>query len=251
METSFIFRRALQAMVPAVLLLTACGKDDDPVATPVVDQGKVTFINAASHIPGASLKFTVNNSDKATLTYGAASGYQSIPVGSYPIQVTSGTVTVLTQPAVALEKDKNYTFIASPAANSAVVGGLFISDDLTAPAAGKAKIRVVNFGQGPTLVNPLRLSQVTSTAGGNVVVNITPTVGNNAATAFTEFTPGDYALSIADNNGTSVAQVGSGTGAGTGTKVYEAGKFYTVVVTGTYGSGDPTQALKAFLSTNN
>jgi hypothetical protein len=250
MQTSFI-SRALWALVPATLLLAACGKDDKPAPTPAPDQGKVLFVNAASHIPGASLKFTVNSSDKATLAYGASSGYQGVGVGSYPIQVTSGNLAVLTQPAVTIEKDKNYTFIATPTTSASTVGGLFLSDDLTAPASGKARIRVINLGQGPTLVNPIRLSQVTSTAGGNVVVNIVSNIAGGSASSFTEFTPGDYALSILDNNGVAKAQLGSGTGAGTGTKLYESGKIYTVVVTGTADSADPNQALKAYLYANN
>lgn len=250
MNPSAYFRRAALAVLPATLLLAACSKTDTPAPTPVADTGKVTFVNAASHIPGATLKFSVENSEKAALTYGANIGYQGVQTGSRVIVVTSGTQVVLTQPAATIEKDKNYTFVATAAASSAAVGGQFFIDDLALPTdPTKARIRIINVAQ--VVMNPIRLSQITTTAGGPVVVSIVGNTASNSASAFTDFTPGDYALSILDNNGTAKAQLGSGTGAGTGTKIFQAGKLYTVVVSGTADSADPAQILKAFLIQNN
>jgi len=246
MRLSSVFRRSLWLALPAVLAFSGCSDD---TSTPAPDQGKVTFINGASHIPGATLKFQVDNAEKASLAYGASSTAQSIATGSRVIKVLSGTQTVLTQPAVTLDKDKNYTFVATPAATPASVGGQFIIDDLTAPATGKARIRVINLGQN--LTNPIKLSQVTSTAGGPVVVDLVTSIASNQASAFTDVNPGTYGLSILDNNGVTKAEVGTGTGTGTGTKAYVAGKLYTIVVTGTADSADPAQALKAYLSQNN
>ena len=53
-----------------------------------------------------------------------------------------------------MEKDKSYTFVASPAATTATVGGILFADDLTAPTTGKAKIRLINLGQN--LTSPIR-----------------------------------------------------------------------------------------------
>jgi hypothetical protein len=251
MNLSAYFRRATLAVLPATMLLAACSKTDTPVTPPpAVDTGKVNFVNAASHIPGATLKFSVENSEKASLTYGSNSGYQGVQTGSRVVVVNSGTQVVLTQPAATIDKDRNYTFVATSAASSAVVGGQFFSDDLTPPTdATKARIRIINVAQAVT--NPIRLSQVTTTAGGPVVVTIVGNTAGNSASAFTDFTPGDYALSILDNTGTAKAQLGSGTGAGTGTKLFQAGKLYTVIVSGTADSADPAQTLKAFLIQNN
>lgn len=251
MKTSFVFRRAIQALLPATLLLAACSKSDTPAPAPVVvDNGKIVFVNAASHIPGATLKFNIENSEKASLTYGSNSSYQTVQTGSRVVVVNSGTQTVLTQPAATIDKDKNYTFVATSATSSAVVGGQFFTDDLTSPTdPAKARIRIINVAQ--VVVNPIRLSQITTTAGGPVVVNIVGNTASNSASAFTDFTPGDYALSILDNNNVAKAQLGSGTGAGTGTKLFQAGKLYTVIVSGTADSADPAQTLKAFLIQNN
>lgn len=252
METTLILRRTAQVLLPATLLLAACSKSDTPAPTPAAETGKVTFINAASHIAPTTLKFLVDNTEKASQAYGSGSGYQSITTGNRSLQVAAGTQTAFTM-ALVVEKDKNYTFVASPASSSSATNGLFFTDVLTAPATGKARIRVINLGQGVT--TPVRLSQVTSTVTGPVVADIVTNVALNTASAFTEFTPGTYALSVLDNSATAgaspLAQVGDGSGSGTGTKNYEAGKIYTVVFSGTSGSLNNDQKLKAFLSQNN
>ncbi|WP_201977433.1 DUF4397 domain-containing protein [Hymenobacter rubidus] len=251
METSFLFRRTLQAVLPATMLLAACSKSDTPAPAPA-DTGKVTFINAASHIAPTTLKFLVDNAEKASQAYGGNSGYQSINTGNHTLQVAAGTQTAFST-ALVVEKDKSYTFVASPSASSSSTNGLTFTDDLTAPSTGKARIRVINLGQG--VATPVRISQVTSTVTGPVVADIVTGVALNTASAFTEFTPGTYALSILDNSATAganpLAQIGDGSGSGTGTKNYEAGKIYTVVFSGTNGSLNADQKLKAFLSQNN
>lgn len=245
-------RRAAQVVLPAVILLASCSKSDTPVPTPAVDTGRVTFINAASHIAPTTLKFLVDNAEKASQAYGGSSGYQNIQTGSRTLQVASGTQTAFST-TLTVEKDKNYTFVASPSTSSSTTNGLTFPDDLTAPASGKARIRIINLGQG--VATPVRISQVTSTVSGPVVADIVTNVALNTASAFTDFTPGTYALSVLDNSATAgatpLAQIGDGSGSGTGTKNYEAGKIYTVVFSGTNGSLNNDQKLKAFLSQNN
>lgn len=237
--------RALAAVLPVVLALTSCG-GDDPAPAPAPDQGRVAFVNAASHIAPTTLRFLVDNTEKASLAYGVASGYQSIQAGNRSVQVAAGSQTALTIP-VAVEKDKNYTFVATPGASTAVVGGVLIPDDLTAPTAGKAKIRVINLSQ--SVATPIRLAQVTAVTGGGVIVN---DVAASTTSAYTEFNPGNnYSLFISDNANNALVQVGDGSGSGNGTKNYEAGKIYTVLVTGTAGSLNENQKLKTFVFQNN
>lgn len=242
------FRFALLALaLPAALTFSSCGDDDDD-NKPAPAQGKVTFVNAASHVAPANLKFLVDNSEKASLDYGRTSGYQNIQAGGRALKVMAGTQTAVSQ-SINVEQNRNYTFLATPAASASMVGALLVPDDLTAPSARKARIRVINVGQDvPTAI---KLSQVTSTAGGPVVVDIVANVAANTASAFVEFMPANYGLTILDNSGTTLAEVGDGSGSGMGTKNYEAGKIYTVVVSGTPGSISQEQRVKAFLSQNN
>jgi hypothetical protein len=248
MKTS-LFHCAIQAILPATLLLAACSKSDTPAPAPAVDTGKIVFINAASHIAPVTLKFLVDNSEKSSLTYGSSSGsYQTIQTGTRPLQVTAGGQPAFSQ-NIALDKDKNYTFVATPAQTSSVVNGLLFPDDLTITDATKARVRVINLGQSVT--NPIRLSQITTTVSGPVVADVVTNVGASVASPFVNVTAGSYGLSILDANGITIAQVGDGTGAGTGTRNYDAGKSYTVVVSGTNGSLNNDQKLKAFVSQNN
>lgn len=249
MKKASILHRTVLALLPATLLFAACGKSDTPVPISApVDHGRVVFVNAAAHIAPTTLKFTVDNSEKASLTYGTTSSYQDINAGSRALQVTAGSQTALTQP-IGIDKDKNYTFVATATSSTSSVGGLLLADDLTAPATGKARVRVINLGQG--VATPIRLSQVTSTAGGPVVFDIVPNVANASASGFIEFNPGIYSLSILDNSGATLTVVGDGSGSGTGSKKYEEGKIYTVLVSGTAGSLNQDQKLKAFISLNN
>ena len=244
MSANLFNRSFFLAAAPAALFLAGCGNDKNSPA-PAVEQAKVVFVNAASHIAPVNLKFSVDNSEKAALDYGKSSAYQTITSGSRPLQVAAGTQVALSQPLVT-EKDKNYSFFAAPAGSSTSVGALLVPDDLTAPATGKARIRVVHLGQG--VATPIRLSQTTAVTGAGVIVN---DVVAGSASAFTEFNPGNYSLFISNTANAPLVQVGDGSGSGTGTKAYEAGKLYTVLVTGTSGSLNQDQKLKAFVSQNN
>lgn len=247
MATTLVFRRALQVLLPATLLLAACGKDDEPAA-PAPERGKIVFVNAASHIAPTTLKFAIDDVEKASVAYATGSGYQSLATGSRSVRVSAGTQTALTQ-SIAVDKDKSYTFIAAPTNSSTTVRGVLFDDDLSVPAQGKSRIRVINFRQGPSAT--LRLSQVTPTAGGPVIVDIVNNADAFTATRFIDFAPGTYSLSILDDSKSTLAEVGDGSGSGTGTKKYEEGKVYTVVVSGIQGSLNQDQKLKAFLIQNN
>jgi hypothetical protein len=248
MNTTGIFHRIALALLPATLLIAACSKTDTPVPAPV-DRGRVVFVNAASHIAPTTLKFLVDNSEKASLAYGLSSGYQDINPGTRTLQVAAGAQTALTQ-SITVDKEKNYTFVATPASAASAVGGLLITDDLVVPTTtGQGRIRLINLGQGtPT---PLRLAQIISTVNGPVVADIVTNVPSNSASAFTEFTVGVYNLSVLDANGNTVAVVGDGSGAGTGTRKFAEGKIYTILLSGTQGSLNVDQKVKAFLLTNN
>jgi hypothetical protein len=258
METPFILRRALQAMLPAVLLLASCGKDDDPAVPPVADAGKINaYHQAASANVGVKVLF--DDAEKATLTYGQSSNYQSVNTGSRTIKInvaSSGT-TAATQ-TVTVEKDKNYSYFAY-ANTASTVAGLFLTDDLTAPTSGNAKIRLVHLAQG-SVSTPLKISSTSvaglvDVSGVNVLfAGAAPTAGASVgASEFVSIPAGSYNLSVTTGTPSiSVAAVGDGTGAGTGTKNYESGKVYTIIYRGINNPLlDPTLQPKAIVVQNN
>lgn len=247
MSFSSTFRRPLLWALPAAVIFGACSKKDEPAA-PAPDQANVLFVHAA---PGANVavKFLADDVQKAELAYGANSTYQTVLAGTgRTVKVNAGTTTAVTK-TVDFVKGQSYTFFAYTPAAGTGVDGLLLADDLTAPGAGTAKVRVVHLASGAP--SPVRLSQ--STVAGPVDVP-------NASAAFGAGSPlvsvpaGSYNLLItAGTPSVTVLSVGDGTGTGTGTKNYEAGKIYTVLVRGNglATNFDPVLQPKAVVIANN
>ena len=235
METSLILRRAIQAILPATLLLAACGKSDTP-APAAPDQGKIKFYHSAASA-NIDLKFlTGGDAEKANLSYGQNSGYQSVNTGSQTVKVNvASSGANITSPTVGVEKDKNYSFFAY-STSATDLAGLFVPDDLIAPANGKIKIRFVNLAQGAA--TPLKLS---TTAASAVDVPGTETAFATAS-PFVEVLPGSYNVAVTSGTSSTVVyNVGDGNGSsnapGTAAnRTFEAGKIYTVVYRGITGN---------------
>jgi hypothetical protein len=248
MTTALILRRAFQAVLPATLLLAACGKDDKPApAPPAPDQGRVNVFHmaASANVP---VKVLVDDAEKATISYGQNSGYQTLNAGSrvVKVNVASGNTTATTQ-TLSVEKDRSYSYFAY-AATATSVAGLLLTDDLTVPTSGKAKIRLVNLGlDSPT---PLKLSTTAATV--TDIPNTSADFGKGSS--FVEITPGQYNVAVTNGAGSvTVADVADGSGSGTGpNKTYEAGKIYTVILRGINSALQPADLqTKAVLIQSN
>ncbi|WP_460609817.1 DUF4397 domain-containing protein [Hymenobacter terrigena] len=252
MKTSSVFRRAVQAVLPATLLLAACSKSDTPAPTPAPDQGRLSVYHMAASA-NVGLKFLFDDVEKASLNYGQNSLNQALNTGSRTIKVNvaSSGANVDTK-TVTVEKDKNYSYFAYSTSGTQLAG-LVTTDDLTAPSAGKAKIRLVHLGQGAA--TPLKLSATASSA-----VDVVGTETQFAsASPFIEVLPGSYNVAVTSGAASTVIyNVGDGNGTSTndmGTianKTYEAGKIYTVVYRGLTGTtvSDPLK-LRAVIVQNN
>lgn len=247
--TSFLRPALLLAALPAALAFTACSDDDDNnVATP--DQGNVLVYHAAAAANG---QVTALADDKqiGQLNYGQNSGYQKVNTGTPALKINNGTQTVVSQ-AFPVAKDQNYSvFIYSPTATIGSAALLSVPDDLSAPAANQAKVRLVHLGVGAP--SPVRLS-VPSPVPGGAYTDLTTDVAFGTASGFVAVNAASLNLSITSTATprTQVLAVGDGTGSGTGTKNFEAGKIYTIVVRGIAGVGVPAaQQAQAVIIQNN
>ena len=257
MQTSF-FSLTLRALVPATLLLAACGKKDTPAPTPVPDTGKVYVVNGAANVNVAT-KLLIDDAEKASLNYGQTANYQSVNTGARTIKVVGGTTTLVTQ-NVNIEKDKNYSFFIYNPGTSNATEGFLVTDDLTAPATtpapGKAKVRVVHLGQGLGTTNgagqalPINLSEAQTVGYADRITN----VALGSASSFLEINAGTFNLAITTGtapNNVFRFNVGDGNGSGTGTKNYAAGKIYTIIVRGAESNLDNNLKPKAYIIENN
>jgi hypothetical protein len=251
MTTALILRRAFQAVLPATLLLAACGKDDKP-APAAPDQGRVLLSHAAAAANTQVTAF-VNDQQVGQLNYGQSSAYLSVNTGTPTLRINNGTQSVATQ-GLTVAKDQNYSVFAfSPNTTIGSVGLLQVTDDLTAPPAGQAKVRLVHLAVGAP--SPVRLT-VPSPIPGTLGPDISGDVAFGAASGFFNITAGSGPINlIITSTGTprtQVLAVGDGSGSGTGTKTYEAGKIYTIVVRGIAGSAVPAvQQPQAVIVANN
>lgn len=250
MKTPFI-RRALHTMLPAVLLLTACGKDDTPAVTPVADTGKVLVVHAAAAANATQLTAFANDQQLGQLNYGQNTSYATVNAGSVVIKANNASVQVSNK-TISLAKDQSYSVFAfSPSATIGSIDLLPVSDDLTAPAAGTAKVRIVHLGVGAA--TPVRLS-IPSPIPTGTPTDLTTDVAFGSASPFVAVNASALNLIVTSGTTTRTQQVavGDGTGTGTGTKTFEAGKIYTVVVRGVSGSGIPAaQQVQAVIVANN
>ncbi|GAA4014827.1 hypothetical protein GCM10022408_30090 [Hymenobacter fastidiosus] len=244
------------AALPAVFAFAGCSKDEDPVITPAPDQGAVLFVNAAANT-FVGIKAFVDAEEKTQLTYGQNGGgatplYQTVNAGSRTIKIDNAAAgTAFFSQSATVEKDKRHSFfIYSPNA-TATPAGLFTTDNLTAPMAGKAKIRLVHVALGfPVTTGAISLSQ-TQPVG---FLPLTAAVAFPGSSDFVEINAGPANLLVTTGTspaGLTVATVGDGTGTGTGNKNFEAGKIYTIVVRGAVGNQDPSRDAKAFIIQNN
>ena len=239
------FRRylLLAAMPAAALAFSGCGDDDNGPS-----QGRVMAIHAAASA-NARVRVLVDNAELGQLNYGQNTAYVNAASGSRTVKVDVVSTTTPEQNAITqtltIAADQDQSLFAY-APDPTTVALLAVPDDLTAPAAGQAKIRLVHLGQG--VASPLNLSQASVTGG------VTPFIQNTSfptASAFTNIAPGDYNFAVTTSAGAMVAQVGNGTGAGTGVKTYVAGKIYTVVLRGINNNFIQTLRPQATVIENN
>jgi len=243
---------ALRTILPATVLLASCGKDDEP-APPAPDQGRILVSHSAAAVNTAVTVF-VNDQQGGQLNYGQTGTYFNINTGTPTLSVKNGT-QVVTSKTPAIAKDQNYSaFLYSTSGTIGSADMLVVPDDLAAPAANTAKVRLVHLGVGAA--SPVRLTVPAATPGGPTT-DLTADVAFGTASSFAALNAGPFNLSVTTGTAgsttrTPVIAVGDGTGSSTGSKTFEAGKIYTIVVRGISGSGVPAaQQTQVVIIQNN
>ena len=163
-----------------------------PAAFAQSGTAKVRVIHASPDAPAVDV--IVNGNRALTnVPFFAASAYLDLPAGSYDIQVVpagDNSPVVSDAKGVRIEAGKEYTIAAT--GKIAEIKPTILIDDLSAPAAGKAHVRVIHFSPdapavdikvagGPTLISNLAFPQASNylpVDAGSYNLQVTPAGGD-------------------------------------------------------------------------
>ena len=187
-------------------------------------------IRVAHFSPDApSIDVYVDGKKKLTnVPYQAVSDYLALPAGNHTFDIraagspaTGAAVVTASQSLVA---SKNYT-VAAIGALSAISGKVF-EDDVTPPAAGKSKVRLIHAATDVPEVD-------VAVKGGQTIVS---KLGLGQASAYSELAAGSYDLEIRGTGTTNVLLAKPVT--------LQAGGVYTIAAV---GGGDKAPTLRGFV----
>lgn len=134
------------AVMPAAMLVS-CDEDGDDVIPPVQeDEARVMVVHASPDAPGVDLLVDGEKVNTDALNYPNNTGYLTIPAGTRGITVNAaGTSDAVIDRDIDFDKDKSYTIFATGSLGSNDIQPLVLTDDLTAPTTGNAKVRFVHL----------------------------------------------------------------------------------------------------------
>lgn len=189
------------------------------------------------------------------LLFGSGPGaYQTVYPGTYPQFTLTGGITELvgsTLPLVASSSASAFLVGVNGAAAPHQLQVLLASDDLSAPPAGMAKLRVIqlapdisNPGVGGVATGNVDVVQVTDNGSGTTVAGpLVPNLAYLGVSSYVVLSPGTYNLALVPT-GVQAPILPSGT---TGTAVsLSAGSIQTVII---YGCQQPGSGICAASST--
>lgn len=192
-------------------------------------QGATAMVRVAHNSPDAPAVdvYVAGKKTLSNVPFGAVSDYLSVPGGTYAIKVlpagAAADATGVIEANVTVEGGRAYTIAAM--GKLAAIGPVVLSDDRSAPGAGKARVRLVHASPDAPAVD-------VAVKGGPVLFS---NIAFKAASAFGEVAAGTYDLEVRAAGTTTVAL------AVPGVKL-EAGRTYSVFALGLL-QGQP--ALKA------
>jgi len=216
-------------LVASIVIFSSCKKNSDE---PAKVYSNVLVAHASPNAPGVDLLIDGVKINSSALAFPSNTGYLMVESGTRNVKVNvSGTSTSVINADLTLEKDKNYSVFAVDSVSK--ISALVLTDDLTAPATGKAHVRFVHLSPNAPAVD------VAVASSGAVVF------ANKAFKTNTPFTPldaGVYNLDVRVAGTSTVALV-------LPTITLQAGKIYTVFAKGFLG-GTGAQALGAEIVVN-
>lgn len=214
--------------IATIFSFSSCNKTTDDIQ---IDNANILITHASPDAPGVDLLVDNNKKNNAALNFPSNTGYLSVNSGMRNIKVNvAGTNTSVINADLTFAKDQYYSIFAIDSVSK--LSALVLTDDLTAPAVGKAHVRFVHLSPNAPAVD-------VAVVGGPVVF------GNNAFKGFTSFAPLDAGVYNLE-----VRVAGTMTVALTLPPItLVQGKIYTIFAKGFLG-GTGAQALGAEIISN-
>ncbi len=157
MKKSFLALTSATLFI-SLVMLSSCKKDEEVTKS----YAKVLVTHASPNAPGVDLLVDNSKQNTAALSFPSNTGYLQVEAGTRNIKVNvSGTSTTVINADLALSNDQYYSVFAIDSVSK--ISALVLTDDLTAPASGKAHVRFVHLSPNAPAVD------VAVTGGGGCV----------------------------------------------------------------------------------
>ena len=215
----------------AALALSSCSKDDKSNPVAPAPQAHVMVVHASPNAPGVDL-LVDGSVAGSNLTFPNSTAYLGVSGGTHNVKVNvTGTSTTVINADLPFTAGSDYSVFACDSVSR--IGALVLTDDLTAPATGKAHVRFIHLSPNAPAVD-------VAVTGGPVLFANKSFKGYSA---FTPVTAGTYNLEVRLAGTSTVVLPLPGV-------TLTAGKIYTVFAKGFVG-GAGAQALGAQIIVNN
>jgi len=240
-KTTIMTRKILTSLALAsmVLFMNSCKKDDDDGP---VEPSNYMVVHAATGAPSVELYLDDAKASASAIAFGTNSAYATTPPKQYNVKLAGvNTINALAETSINMNAGRSYSIYAYDTLLSNKLKVFTLEDDLSAPAAGKAKVRFLHLSPNTT-VNKIAVDL----AANNTVIFPNRTYADvttdASKAAFVSVDAGSYVVTVrlAGTNVSVLSVPGV---------VVEAGKVYTIVAKGILGRGGSNE-LSAQLIVN-
>lgn len=213
MKTNYVKMLGSAILFAMVAVFPSCTKDDAGAGLNLTGTVNLRIVNGAEG-SGAQDFFLDNTKvNSSAVAYTETTAYTTTNAGSRQGQFkASGSSTTTASANLVFEKDKYYTvYLGGSASSSSVVA---TSDDMTPPPSGKARVRFVHLSSAVTSGIDLAI-----TGGAKIVSGL----AYQTASAYND---------VDANTAFTLYSAGSATAALTIPAFVQAGKIYTIFISG-------------------
>ena len=230
------------ALASMVLFMNSCKKDEDDGP---VEPSNYMVVHAAVGAPPVELYLDDVKASASAIAYGANSAYGSIAPKQYSVKLAAvNTINPVAETSVNMADGRSYSIFAYDTLLASKVKVFTVEDDLSAPAAGKAKVRFIHLSP-----NTSSTKIAVDLATNNTVLfpnrTYADVVTDGSKANFISVDAGTYVVDVRIAGTTApVPPILSVPGI-----VVEAGKIYTIVAKGILGRPG-ANALSAQLIVN-